>query len=437
MAKRILQAAVLSFGCLQAVSGDAKDTSLTPSLNFEASFFDHPQPFSIKVDDEFIQVTKRKAGQLRVAVDINQDEFVDGVPSRVLQNLSRHWSDEYDWRKVEVALNSKFKQFTTTVQAGENYTHPIPLHFIHHKSDREDAIPLLFIHGWPGSFHEVAGIIDLLTSPPDSSLPAFHVVAPDLPGFGFSPAPRFPGLGLRDMGQAFNHLMQQLGYTKYVGQGGDFGSHTLRYMAADFPDSVVSILSNLFSVAPTADDIARFQNNQTTPEETVMFQFMNDPGLTWTQDYWAIESSVPLQVAIGMTDSPIAWTAWQYMGMRSLSPGYDWGIEELITWSMLNYIQGPYGGLRLYKEAKREGTLDGAFPYVAQPVGVLNYYGDAAYYTPLKWAKRQGNITFFSKKTPEILGGHFPAHINPQSLAQDCWDFWGNSTISGTDVFSH
>uniref|UniRef100_A0A8H7N0B7 Epoxide hydrolase N-terminal domain-containing protein n=1 Tax=Bionectria ochroleuca TaxID=29856 RepID=A0A8H7N0B7_BIOOC len=405
MVKRILQAAILSFGCLQAVSGDANDISLTQSLIFEASFSDHPQPFSIKVDDEFIQETKQKASQLRVAVDINQDDFVDGVPSRVLQNLSRHWSDEYDWRKVEAAMNKKFKQFTTIVQAGENYTHPIPLHFIHHTSEREDAIPLLFLHGWPGSFHEVAGIIDLLTSPPDPSLPAFHVVAPDLPGFGFSPAPDSLALGY-----AIWDKLSIISCSNWAIQN---------------------------TVAPSPDDIARFQNNQTTPEETIMFQFMNDPGLTWTQDYWAIESSVPLQVAIGMTDSPIAWTAWQYMGMRSLSPGYDWGIEELITWSMLNYIQGPYGGLRLYKEAKREGTLAGAFPYVSQPVGVLNYYGDAAYYTPLEWAKRQGNVTFFSKKAPEILGGHFPAHINPRSLAQDCWDFWGNSTISGTEVFFH
>lgn len=333
------------------ITGTAGTSPQLP--NVPITFGHTPQPVTLHVNEDFIEETRQKAGNTRLPVDLDQPDFVDGVPSRVVREWSEYWKSEYDWSKVEESLNRDLRHFTTTVHARENYTHPIPLHFIHHKSNRTDAIPLLFLHGWPGTFHEAAKMVDILNNPPNASVPAFHVVAPSMPGFGFSPSPQYPGLGLREMGQGFNELMAQLGYTNYVGQGGDFGSHTLRLMSADFPDSVVSILSNNFSVAPNATDLERFANNQTTPEETALMRQMTDPGFSWTAAYWDIEKTVPLQVAIGLTDSPLAWVAWQYMGMRMLTPGYDWETEELITWSMLNFIQGPYGGLRLYKEVYR------------------------------------------------------------------------------------
>ncbi|GFP53067.1 epoxide hydrolase 1 [Trichoderma asperellum] len=405
------------------------------SLNFVANFSNQPRPLIVKVHDSFLLETKAKAALTRITTQVEGMEFVDGVPANNVSDWARHWSTVYDWRKVEDELNSKFRHFTTTVQAGDNYTYPVPLHFIHHRSPRHDAIPLLFLHGWPGTFHEVGNIVDLLTNPPNTSLPAFHVVAPDLPGFGFSPAPTHAGLGLREMGQSFNSLMMQLNYSRYVGQGGDIGSHILRLMAADFPVSLVSMLSNLFSVSPNATDLERYAKHETSPDETAQISLLKNPDFSWTKAYWDIEASAPLQVSIGLTDSPVGWMAWQYMGMRMLSPGYDWGVDELITWSMLNYIQGPYGGIRSYKEAKREGVLDGNFPYVAQPVGVVQYFGDAAYYTPLEWTQRQGNISFYSRKAPHVVGGHFPAYINPRALAEDCWAFWGNESRSGSGIF--
>ena len=127
----------------------------------------------------------------------------------------------------------------------------VPLHFVHHRSPREDAIPLLFIHGWPGSFLEVSNIIGNLTHPPNASVPAFHVVAPSIPGFGFLPAPQHPIFGPVEALHALNELMGQLGYTKYVIQGGDLGGVIgviLRYQAQLFPQRVVSALSNFWII---------------------------------------------------------------------------------------------------------------------------------------------------------------------------------------------
>jgi pimeloyl-ACP methyl ester carboxylesterase len=128
----------------------------------------------------------------------------------------------------------------------DNASYLVPLHFVHHRSHRNDAIPLLFIHGWPGSFLEVSNIIGNLTNPPNASLPAFHVVAPSIPGFGFSPTPQKPGFGPVETSHAFNELMCQLGYSKcysrrrfrwgYPSLPGSFVSEARRLGAQQFLD---------------------------------------------------------------------------------------------------------------------------------------------------------------------------------------------------------
>ena len=118
--------------------------------------------------------------------------------------------------------------FTTTVDASDsNYTEPVPLFFFHQRSERSDAIPILFHHGFPGSVLEVGKMISSLTNLPNNSVPAFHVVAPCLPGYCFSPAPVKPGMGPIEVAHAFHALMHQLNYTRYVMTGGDVGAITM------------------------------------------------------------------------------------------------------------------------------------------------------------------------------------------------------------------
>ena len=179
---------------------------------------------------------------------------------------------------------------------------------------------------------EVDNILDGLLSPPNSSAPAFHVVAPSIPGFGFSPAPRKPGWGARETGYAFHALMEQLGYTHYVIQGGDFGGFILRYMAGDNPSAVLSALDNMWLVPPNATDLQRYSLGLTSADENTTIATINN-FVSELSGYRLIQETKPLQVAIGMTDSPVGFAMWIFNIMINTVDHYVWTPEEIITWS--------------------------------------------------------------------------------------------------------
>jgi pimeloyl-ACP methyl ester carboxylesterase len=238
-----------------------------------------------------------------------------------------------------------------------SYKEAVPLHFVHHVSPRSDAIPLLFIHGWPGSFLEVKNIIKELTNPSQEMAPAFHVVAPSVPGFGFSPAPTKPGFDYIASAHAFDALMKQLNYYKYVIQGGDLGGLVLRHQAYLYPDSVVSCHSNFWVVPPNATDLERYRENKSTPNEAATIEiyqgFVNNG---WS--YGQIHLQRPLRLGIGLTDSPIGLAMWIYDGMwPGVSDPLFWSTEDIITWTMMYWIQGPYGASRIYREAAKVNSI--------------------------------------------------------------------------------
>lgn len=217
-----MRATLLTLALLQCI---AQSSSLLP--NIKATYATSPTPFTIDVSPRFIDDVRYRVQHARAPIPINGLDLAgsDGPTLANFTTLRDYWLDEYDWPTTQAGINERLKQFTTTVKSNDSdYLHSVPLHFVHHKSEREDAIPFLFIHGWPGSFLEVENIIDTLTDPPNSSVPAFHVVAPSIPGFGFSPAPTRAGYGLTQAGRSFHALMLQLGYEKYVIQGGDIGA---------------------------------------------------------------------------------------------------------------------------------------------------------------------------------------------------------------------
>lgn len=280
-------------------------------------------------------------------------------------------------------------------------------------------------------------IIDQLTHPPNASVPAFHVVAPSLPGFGFSPAPQRAGFGPVEAAQAFDALMLKLQYPKYVIQGGDFGGVILRYQTSMYPDHVVSALSNFWIVQPGDEDLRRLAQGQSSDDEVAyihLIETYNNGG----SGYRILQQTEPLTIAYATTDSPLGNALWNYALMkRSTDPGaLQWSASEIITWSMMYYIQGPYAGMRMYKEVVTDGALIGLDfgnpPPVTRPVAISQFPYDIGYRLPLHWAQRGGNVV---QRTLHQQGGHFAAYEVPALLLNDIWAWFGDKANSKTDVF--
>ena len=350
----------------------------SPLPNIRATYGSSPAPFTIDVEPRFIDDVRQRVTNARSPVPPGGYEpaYSEGPTLANFTTLRDYWLDHYDWFVEQASINSKLKQFTTTVQSPDsNYTHDVPLHFVHHRSERADAIPLLFVHGWPGSFLEVTRIIDLLTDPPNSSVPAFHVVAPSIPGFGFSPAPSHNDYGTTEAGHSFDALMQHLNYTKYVYQGGDIGGWILRHQAASYPDTLVSALSNFWIQKPNDTDLARYAANETSEDETTYIRTVENY-IVNLSGYRVEQQTQPLTLAYLVSDSPLGFALWIYALMRlDIEPGSpNWTPGEIITWSLMYTIQGPLGGFRMYRgmfqENDFQGTGFGNPPFVAQPVGV-------------------------------------------------------------------
>ncbi|KAI9703101.1 MAG: hypothetical protein M1820_005973 [Bogoriella megaspora] len=428
---------IATFAFLLSLVQNSKGFSIP---NTDTTFQETPQPFNINVDPSFISDVRNRVQQARAPVQVDglNPPNEDGAPLANWTTIRDYWVNEYNWTETQSNINRQLHQFTTIVHPqNSSYNSFIPLHFVHHRSPRTDAIPFLFIHGWPGSFLEVSNIIDRLTNPPNASLPAFHVVAPSIPGFAFSPAPQRPGFGSGAAAHAFHALMLQLNYTKYVIDGGDYGGVILRYQANYYPANVVSVSDNLWAIQPSSEDLRRLEQGLTTPDETTYIHnletFINEgPG------YRIIQEHQPLALAYALTDSPLGFTMWIYSLMGPVVDPRDfaWTPQEVITWAMMYIIQGPYGGARFYKENLKEGTWEGfefgTLPYVSQPVMISELPYDIWFGLPLDWAQRGGNVKV---RNVHDRGGHFFAYERPQTLAEDLWRWYGDGELSGTKVF--
>src|ERR671922_1455927 len=174
--------------------------------------------FDIGFDESDLVELRRRIQATRWPERETVDDDSQGVPLATMQELARYWATRYDWRKVEARLNA-LPQFTTEIDA-------LHIHFLHVRSQHEDALPLIVTHGWPGSIVEQLKIIDPLTNPTahgGSESDAFHLVIPSLPGYGFSGKPTKPGWNPPSIAKAWATLMQRLGYDRYVASGGDWG----------------------------------------------------------------------------------------------------------------------------------------------------------------------------------------------------------------------
>ena len=343
-----------------------------------------------------------------------------GVQLATMRELAHSWQTNYDWRRFEVRLNA-LPQFMTTIDG-------VDIHFIHVRSKHPNALPVIVTHGWPGSIIEQMKIVDPLTNPTahggDAS-DAFDVVIPSLPGHGFSGKPTSLGWDPIRIARAWVVLMQRLGYTRYVAQGGDWGNAVTEQMALLAPPGLVGIHTNMPATIP--DDIANaLQAGGPAPtglsaDERYAYDqlaFFYKHGLAYAQ-----EMSNRPQTLYGIEDSPIGLAAWMldhdarsYALISRVFAGQSEGLtrEDILDNVTLYWLTGTaVSSARLYWESKLAFFAPKG---VAIPVAV-SAFPDEIYTAPRSWAERAyPKLVYYGRLEK---GGHFAAWEQPAVFATE------------------
>lgn len=411
-----------------------------------------PTPFKIAVPDEQLDWITQRVATARIppGKDASEEEIwkTYGLPASYAAHIQEHWTKSYDWRRVEAGLNAELKQFTLPIShADEDHT----IHFVHHRSSSAGAIPLLFIHGWPGSFLEVRKIIGMLTDPEEGKQ-AYHVVAPSLPGFGFSSYPRKAICPPWEISVILTKLMHALDYPRFLVQGGDWGSMIGRLLAIQSPESVLGLHLNFIVASPPSPmwhpfaiaKLARaylFKGAGLTPYEKTMLERM----MWWNSSeagYQKIQGTKPQTLNYSLVDSPLGMLCWLREKIHFLvdrDAGFEWDDDEVITWAMPYILNGTAGHSEIYTVIPRAhgGSGDGEFEarlfekMVPRevPVGVSVFPKDVGF-VPRWWAecKVAGNITFWNERGE---GGHFASVERPGDLVEDVRRF---TEVSGVKM---
>ncbi|KAL8783484.1 MAG: hypothetical protein Q9213_004621, partial [Squamulea squamosa] len=337
------------------------------------------QPFQVSIPQELLDQLKQKLALASLPDELEGEEGSDwdyGAPLADVKRLVHHWQKNYDWRHHETQMN-KLPQYTTTVSV--NGFNDLEIHFVHQTSSVENAIPLLFVHGWPGSFLEVTKILPLLSNVKDGE-PAFHVIAPSLPNFGFSQGVKKKGFALPQYAEACHNLMLKLGYIQYgqsispfpplpilnlsekltpsqtVTQGGDWGTWITRTIGLLYPSACKASHINMVAASPpsiteTPDLAVQHSVTPYTEAEKAGLQRSE-----WFQKegsgYSNIQSTKPQTVGYALADSPVGLLAWIYEKLHDWTDEYPWTDDEILTWVSIYLFStaGPAASVRIYRE---------------------------------------------------------------------------------------
>lgn len=311
-----------------------------------------PTAWNVSVDPDFIKEVVLKATLYHESTyfkNENDANKAEGLPLGVTRGLADHWVAKYDWYKHEEEMNANLSHYAITVDGGYGYNSSVPLHYVHERSTRADAIPLLLIHGWPSSLMEWSHVIKPLASPQNPDNIHFDVVAVDLPGFGFSPAPLQPGMGPKQLAIIFDNLMKKLGYSRYGLVTTDLGWWIGMWMADLVPDSLIGHFMDSANIPLLSTDLQRYGRNDTTKEENLYIPAYQ-AFTTKHSSYNQINAQSPLAFGQAMGDTPVGWTSYVWYLANKANGGYQYTYDQIITRAMLLLIPEPWSNLRLYKE---------------------------------------------------------------------------------------
>jgi pimeloyl-ACP methyl ester carboxylesterase len=382
------------------------------------------KPFKIAVPDAAIKRVKDKLALATWPDEVGfSNDWSYGAPLSEVKRLATYWQSGFDWRAREAKLN-ELPQFTTTIQV--DGFGDLDIHFLHQRSAKANSIPLLFCHGWPGSFLEVVKILPLLTSPSDPSAPTFHVVAPSLPNFGFSSAPSKPGFTIRHYAETCHKLMQALGYTRYASQGGDWGFAITRMVGALYPSHCLASHVNFVRVSSPpslATNPLLYLQHGVSP-----YTAQEQAGMErsrWFQKegfgYNVLQATKPSTIGFALTDSPVALLAWIYEKLHDWTDDYPWTDDEVLEWVSVYLFSaaGPAASARIYYEnahADADFTKRVVWQYNSDVKLGLSYFPKDLVVPPMTWGRTLGPVVF--ERWHED-GGHFAAHERPEKLVGD------------------
>ncbi|GII81404.1 microsomal epoxide hydrolase [Sphaerisporangium rufum] len=343
-------------------------------------------------------------------------DWSQGVPAVYLKELAEYWRTTYDWRAQEALLN-RFPQFTTTID-GAN------VHFLHVRSPRSDALPLLITHGWPGSVVEFLDVIEPLADPAAHGgdlADAFHLVIPSIPGYGLSGPTREGGWDVPRVAGAWAELMRRLGYRRYGAQGGDWGHAITRELAVIDAGRVAAIHLNTLLTLPPADPAEAAE--LTDEDRERLDQFMS--AVPEMSGYAQIQGTRPQTLAYGLTDSPVGQLAWITEKFKewtdcSGTPEEAISRDRLLTNVMLYWLTATAGSSARHYWEDAHATRPPRTEPRTTPTGVAVFAGDVA--RPVRrLAERTDNIVHWSEFD---RGGHFAAMEEPDLFVDDVRAFF-------------
>jgi pimeloyl-ACP methyl ester carboxylesterase len=371
---------------------------------------DDVTPFRIDVPDSELRDLRERLRRTRWPEHETVADWSQGVPLDYVRALCRYWADEYDWRATEARLNA-LPQFFTEIDG-------LGIHFLHVRSPRPDALPLVLTHGWPGSIVEFSKVIGPLSD-------AYHVVCPSLPGYGFSDKPAEPGWGVERIAAAWARLMARLGYERYGAVGSDWGTS----ISASIGRQDAEHVAGIHLIPPLAPPDPATFDDLSDAEQAALDSL--EHSRRWDSGYSEEHATRPQTVGYGLVDSPAALCAWI---VEKFWAWTDWDnhLEEVVTRDelldnlMLYWLPGTgASSARLYWESMRQVSeiiTRSVSDTIAVPTG-CSIFPKELQRPSRRWAERR--FTDIRRWNELDRGGHFAALEQPELFVAELRAFFG------------
>ena len=372
--------------------------------------------FRIEIAEADLEDLRTRLEQTRWPDAETPDDWSQGLPLAYAEELRDYWLNDYDWRAREAHFN-RFPQFSTEIDG-------LDIHFIHRLSENPDAVPLLITHGWPGSVVEFHKVIEPLAAPAahgGDAADAFHVICPSLPGYGFSGKPAATGWGVGKIADAWDALMERLGYDRYFAQGGDWGAAVTTAIAMQDKGRCAGIHVNMPSAGPTQE--ARDNPTERDKQAFAGGRYYNE----WGAGYSKQQSTRPQTLGYSLVDSPMGQAAWiieKFLEWTDCAdadgnkhPENALSRDELLDNVMFYWLTATgASSARLYWESFNRTFGGGNQDKIMLPTGA-SIFPKEIVPTPRSWAEqRYGNIVYWNELD---RGGHFAAFEQPELFVDE------------------